>query len=177
MRVAIFLATTLATIASAIGGAIQITSPNHPQTWAYGETTWRQLYLDKASGGLTARITFSNLPYADFNNPPRDEPLDFHFPGVSFDPAHRTFFAHGRRGKLIPVARFRSGLASGWIDLAPGAKMYLLKESGRVTAVLTATDYPRAGSQWIEMDNNWSLQNMLCTLFGGPLPGEPLTVQ
>jgi hypothetical protein len=177
MRVAIFLATLLATSALAVAGAIQITSPNHPQTFAYGETTWRQLYLEPASGGLTARITFSNLPYADFNDPPRDEAFDFRFPGVRFDPARRTFFASGRRGELIPVARFRSGLAWGWIDLAPGAKMYLLKESGRVTAVLTATDYPRGGSQWIEVDNNWSLQNLLCALFGGPPPNSPLNVE
>jgi hypothetical protein len=55
--------------------------------------------------------------------------------------------------------------------------MYLLKESGRVTAILTATDYPRGGSQWIEMDNNWSLQNVLIALFGGPMPGAPLTTE
>jgi hypothetical protein len=55
--------------------------------------------------------------------------------------------------------------------------MYLLKESGRVSAVLTATDYPRGGSQWIEMDNNWSLQNLLCALFGGPPPGSPLNIE
>jgi hypothetical protein len=177
MRVAIFLATLLATGASALAGAIQITSPNHPETFAYGETTWRQLYLERASGGLTARITFSNLPYADFNDPRRDEAFDFRFPGVRFDPARRTFFASGRRRELIPVARFRSGLAYDWIDLTPGAKMYLLKESGRVTAVLTATDYPRGGSQWIQLDNNWSLQNLLCALFGGPPPGSPLNVE
>jgi len=76
---------------------------------------------------------------------------------------------------LIPVARLRDGPACGRIDLTPGAKMYLLKESGRVSAILTATDYPRGGSQWIEMDNNWSLQNVLIALFGGPMPGAPLT--
>jgi len=111
-----------------------------------------------------ARITFSNLPYAGDDNPRRDEPFDFQFPGVWFDRARSAFFASGRRGELIPVARFRGGPACGWIDLAPGAKMYLLKESGRVTAILTATDYPRAGSQWVELDNNWSLQNLLCYL-------------
>jgi hypothetical protein len=50
--------------------------------------------------------------------------------------------------------------------LAPGAKIYLLKESGRVTLVLTATDYPRQGMHWIEMDDNFSLQNLLVELFG-----------
>jgi hypothetical protein len=49
--------------------------------------------------------------------------------------------------------------------LAPGAKIYLLKEGGRVTAILTATDYPRGGMHWIQMDDNWSLQNLLVALF------------
>jgi hypothetical protein len=57
--------------------------------------------------------------------------------------------------------------------LAPGAKIYLLKQSGRVTAILTATDYPRRGMRWIEMDDNFSLQNILVALFGGPKAGSP----
>src|SRR5207237_1868867 len=64
MRLAIFLATLVAMSASAVAGAIKITSPDHPQTYAYGATTWRQLYLEPSNGGLMARITFSNLPYA-----------------------------------------------------------------------------------------------------------------
>ena len=176
MRVAIFLATLLAGSVSAIASATSITSPDHPQTFAYGEITWRQLYLEPTRGGLMARITFSNFPYAG-DDPRRDEPFDFHFPAVRFDPGLRTFFSSGRRGALIPVARPRDGLGCGRIDLAPCAKMYLLKESGRVTAILTATDYPRGGSQWIEMNNNWSLQNVLIALFGGPMPGAPLTTE
>jgi hypothetical protein len=31
---------------------------------------------------------------------------------------------------------------------------------------LTATDYPRKGMHWIEMDDNFSLQNLLVDLFG-----------
>ena len=43
--------------------------------------------------------------------------------------------------------------------------MYLVKEHGRVTATLTATSYPRDGVRWIELDNNFSLQNLLCAFF------------
>jgi hypothetical protein len=177
MRLAIFLAALFAASASAAAGTIKITSPDQAQTFAYGETTWRQLYLQRATGGLLARITFSNLPYADCNEPRTEEPFDFRFPRVRFDPARRAFFATGRRGELIPVAQFRGNPPYGWIDLTPGAKIYLLKESGLVTATLTATDYPRRGSQWIEMDNNWSLQNLLCALFGHPIPGSPFIVE
>jgi hypothetical protein len=164
MRVAILLAVLCATNASALAGAISITSPDHPQTFTYGEMIWHQLY-ERTSGELVARITFSNRPYAGDDNPRRDEPFDFHFPGVQFNPARRTFFASSRRGELIPVAKVRNDLVCGWIDLTPGAKMYLLKESGRVTAILTATDYPRGGMRWIQMDNNFSLQNLLIALF------------
>jgi hypothetical protein len=83
------------------------------------------------------------------------------------------FFVNGRRGQTIPVARFRGAPFCGWVDLAPGAKIYLLKKSGHVTAILTATDHVRAGSQWIETDDNWSLQNLLIALFGQPGPGLP----
>jgi hypothetical protein len=49
--------------------------------------------------------------------------------------------------------------------LAPGAKIYLLKESGLITATLTATNYPRVGMRWVQTDNNFSLQNLLIALF------------
>jgi hypothetical protein len=173
MRVAIFLATLFAASVSAIASEAGVVSPDHPQTFAYGEVIWRQLYLERASGGLAARITFSNLPYVSDDEPRRDESFDFRFPSIKFDARRRTFFASDRGGQTIPVARLRGDPFFSWIDLAPGAKIYLHKESGRVTAILTATDHPRAGSQWIETDNNWSLQNILIALFGQPAPGLP----
>src|SRR5437868_15132416 len=134
MRVAFFLATFFAASVSVFASAASIVSPDHPQTFAYGEMIWNQLYLQRAGGELAARITFSNLPYAGDDEPRRDESFDFRFPGVQFDSARRTFFARSRHGELIPVARFRDAPACGWVDLAPGAKIYLLKESGRMTA-------------------------------------------
>jgi hypothetical protein len=168
MRVAVLLATLLTTSASAVAGAISIISPDHAQTFAYAEMIWHQLDLERTGAQLGARVTFSNLPYVSSSEPRRDEPFDFRFPGVKFDSARRTFFASARHGEPIPVARFRGDPAFGWIDLAPGAKIYLLKESGRVTAILPATDYPRRGMNWIEMDDNFSLQNLLVALFGAP---------
>src|SRR5262249_1249268 len=165
MRLAIVPAALLITSLTAMADAVSIISPDHAQTYAYGAITWHQLYLQKTRGELAVRITFSNWPYADSNEPRRDEPFDFRFPGVRVDPARRVFFANGRRGELIPVARLHGDAACGWVDLAPGAKIYLLKESGRVTATLTATSYPRGGMRWIELDNNCSLQNLLCALF------------
>ena len=173
MRVAIFLAILFAASVSAIASGTGIVSPDHPQTFAYGEVILHQLYLERAGGELAARITFSNLPYVSDDEPRRDESFDFRFPGIKFDAGRRTFFVSGRGGQTIPVARFRGDSLFSWVDLAPGAKIYLLKQSGRVTAILTATDHPRAGSQWIQADDNFSLQNILIALFGQPAPGLP----
>lgn len=163
MRTAIALLASLITSASAIADAISITSPDHVRTYAYGAVTWQQLYLERTRGELGARITFSNSPFADANDPRTDEAFDFRFPGIHVDFARRAFVTTGSRP--IPVAWFRGDPSCGWIKLSPNAKIYLLKESGRVTATLTATSYPRGGERWIELDNNYSLQNLLCALF------------
>jgi hypothetical protein len=166
MRFAIVSAALLITSVIAMADAVSITSPDHARTYAYGAVTWHQLYLQRTHGELAARITFSNWPYAGDDEPRRDEAFDFRFPGVHADFAQHAFVASGRRGELIPVARFQGDPACGWIKLAPHAKMYLVKEHGRVTATLTATSYPRGGVRWIELDNNFSLQNLLCALLG-----------
>src|SRR5262245_12126997 len=166
MRFAIVPAALLITSAYVMADAVSITSPDHAQTYAYGAVTWHQLYLQRTRGELGARITFSNWPYAGDDEPRRDEPFDFRFPGVRVDFARHAFVTAGRRGESIPVAWFQGDPACGWIKLAPNAKIYLLKESGRVTATLTATSYDRGGVRWIELDNNCSLQNVLCALFG-----------
>ncbi|HJX80497.1 MAG TPA: hypothetical protein VJ248_00515, partial [Candidatus Udaeobacter sp.] len=103
------MATLLAASVSAIASATSIVSPDRPQTFAYGEMIWHQLYLERASGELAARITFSNLPYVSDDEPRRDESFDFRFPGTKFDATQRTFFVSGRGGQMIPVARFRGG--------------------------------------------------------------------
>src|SRR6476661_8651547 len=165
MRIAFVLAVTLITTASAMADAVSVTSPNHARTYAYGAVTWRQLYVERTRGELAARITFSNYPFADANEPRTDQPFDFRFPGIHVDLAKHAFVTTGRRGESIPVAWFRGDPSWGWIKLAPNAKIYLLKENGRVTATLTATSYPRGGERWVELDNNYSLQHLLCVLF------------
>jgi hypothetical protein len=165
MRLAIVLPAIFVMSASAMADAVSITSPNHARTYAYGAVTWHQLYLERTRGELAARITFSNWPYADSNEPRRDEPFDFRFPGVRVVPARHAFVSTGRHGESIPVAWFWGDPVCGWIKLAPNAKIHLVKESGRVTATLTATSYPRGGVRWIELDDNYSLQNLLCALF------------
>ena len=160
------LAIAVGSVAAAFGSEIVIRSPDHARTFAYGEMVRHQLYVDPTTHVLGARVTLSNLPHVGDSEPRVDEPFDFRFPGVYVDRAKRVLFARARRGNQIAVALFHGEPTCGWIDLAPGAKIYLLKESGRVTAILTATDQPRAGTRWVQLDDNWSLQNLLAELFG-----------
>ena len=173
MRVAILLAILFAAAVSVFASTAIVVSADHPQTYAYGEMIGNQLYLERTEGELAARITFSNLHYASDDEPRRDESFDFRFPRIKVNSTRRTFFVSGRGGRMIPAARIRGDRFCSWIDLAPGAKIYLLKQSGRVSAILTATDHPRTGSQWIESDDNFSLQNILVALFGQAAPGLP----
>jgi hypothetical protein len=165
MKPALCLAIILGSISPAFGGEVAITSPDRARTFAYGEMIGRQLYVDLASDVLTARITFSNQPYVSDNNPRSDESFDFRFPGVQADRTNRAMSARTRHGEQIAVAQIQGSSRGGSVDLAAGAKIYLLKKSGRVTAVLTATDRPRPGPRWIQMDDNWSLQNLLADFF------------
>lgn len=157
----------LGTIGWACGGEVVLTSPNHARTFAYGEMIWRQLSVDRDTHALVARITFSNLPYAGSPDSRVDEPFDFVFPGTHIDPVTRTAFVRDRNGNQIAVARFKGNPANGLADLTAAAKIYLVKERGRVTALLTATSQPRAGMRWIQMDDNWSLQNLVAKLCKG----------
>jgi hypothetical protein len=168
MKPAVLLAILFGSVAPMLGGEIVITSPDHGRTFAYGEMISHQLYVDPTSGVLTARITFSNLPYVSDNEPRSDESFDFRFQGVRPDRTNHFLVARARHGEQIAVARIQGGSSCEAIELSPGAKIHLLKESGRVTAVLTATDHPRSGLRWIQTDDNWSLQNLLVGAFRLP---------
>jgi hypothetical protein len=103
MKPALLLAIIASSFSSVFGGELVITSPDHARTFAYGEMTWRQLYVDRASGVLAARITFSNLPYVSGSDPRADESFDFRFPGVQADCTH-----HAHSPALVMVNKSRS---------------------------------------------------------------------
>jgi len=95
-----------------------------------------------------------------------EESFDFRFSGVRTDRTSHALLARARHGEQIAVARIQDSSTCRSVDLSAGAKIYLLKEGGRITAVLTATDRPRPGLRWIQKDDNWSLQNLLVDFFG-----------
>ena len=94
--------------------------------------------------------------------PRRDEMFDFVFPALHFDATQNQFFARtSHRGMRIPIAALHPNFPYSGYKLEPTAKIFLVKRSGRVTAVLNATVQPRNGARWVQIDDNWSLQNLL----------------
>jgi hypothetical protein len=152
-------------IAGAHGQSFEIVSPNHFYTFAYGDAIFHEIDRDHFTNEMIARVTFSNYPYAGDREPRRDETFDFVFPGLHFDAARNKFVARTRHQVRIPIAALHPNLPYAGYKLEPNAQIFLVKRSGHVTAVLNATAQPQGGGRWVQIDDNWSLQNLLALGF------------
>jgi len=162
MKILLGLVAFALAISSAPGQSIEIVSPRHAYTFAYGDAILHQIERDRLSNEMIARVTFSNYPYAGDQESRRDEMFDFVFPGLHFDATQNEFFARtSHRGVRIPIAALYPNFPYAGYRLEPTAKIFLVKRSGHITAVLNATAQPRNGERWVQIDDNWSLQNLL----------------
>jgi len=147
---------------NAYGQSIEIVSPDRAYTFAYSDAFSHQIERDRLTNEMIARVTFSNYPWAGDREPRRDETFEFSFPGIHFDAAQNEFFARtSRRGSRIPIAAIHPNFPYAGYKLEPTAQIFLVKRSGHVKAVLNATAQPRDGARWVQIDDNWSLQNLL----------------
>jgi hypothetical protein len=152
-------------ISTAYGQSIEIVSPNHAYTFAYGDAISHQIERDRLTSKMIARVTFSNYPWAGDREERRDETFDFVFPGLRFDSTRNEFFARTRRHEWIPIATRHPNFPYVGYKLEPSARIFLVKRSGHVIAVLNATLQPRGAGGWVQVDDNWSLQNLLALGF------------
>ncbi len=156
-----FLALLALAVPGAHGKSVEIVSPNKAYTFAYGDAISHQLERDHLTNEMIARVTFSNYRYAGDREPRRDETVDFVFPGLRFDAGRNEFVARTRHQVRIPIAALHPNFPYAGYKLEPNAKIFLVKRSGHVTAVLNATVQLRGGGRWVQIDDNWSLQNLL----------------
>lgn len=161
MKLLLILASFTLALQMSHAQSIEIVSPDRAYTYAYGDAACHQIERDSSTNEMVARVTFSNYPFAGDREPRRDEMFDFVFPGLHFDATQNEFFARTVRHVKIPVARLHSNFPYAGYKLEPTAKIFLVKRSGRITAMLNATAEPRDGSRWVQIDDNWSLQNLL----------------
>jgi hypothetical protein len=161
MKLLLGLTILALTVPIARAQSIEIVSPSRAYTFAYGDALSHQIERDRLTNEMIARVTFSNYPYAGDREPRRDEMFDFVFDGLWFDATRNEFFARTLDHRRIPIAALHPNFPYAGYKLEPTAKIFLVKRSGHVTAVLNATAAPRAGSRWVQVDDNWSLQNLL----------------
>jgi len=161
MKFLLGLALFVFAIAPAHGQSLEIVSPNKAYTFVYGDAISHQIERDHFTNEMIARVTFSNYPYAGDREPRRDETFDFVFPGLRFDAARNEFVARTRHRVRIPIAALHPNFPYAGYKLEPNAQIFLVKRSGHVTAVLNATTQPQRGGRWVQVDDNWSLQNLL----------------
>jgi hypothetical protein len=165
MKFSIGLALFVFAIAGVHGQSVEIVSPSKAYTFAYGDAISHQIERDHFTNEMIARVTFSNYPYAGDREPRRDETFDFVFPGLRFDAARNEFVARTRHQVRIPIAALPRNFPYAGYKLEPNAQIFLVKRSGHVTAVLNATAQSQGGGRWVQVDDNWSLQNLLALGF------------
>src|SRR5204863_5746003 len=100
----LFLALLALIVPGAYGQSVEIVSPNHAYTFAYGDAISRQIERDHLTNEMIARVTFSNYPYAGDREPRCDEMFDFVFPVLQFDATRNEFFARTPQLPRIPIA-------------------------------------------------------------------------
>jgi hypothetical protein len=161
----LFLALLALAVPGAFGQSVEIVSPSKAYTFAYGDAISHQIERDHFSNEMIARVTFSNYAYAGDREPRRDEAFDFVFPGLRFDAARNEFVARTRHQVRIAIAALSPNFPYAGYKLEPNAQIFLVKRSGHVTAVLNATAQPQGGGRWVQVDDNWSLQNLLALGF------------
>lgn len=125
--------------ASSMADSVTVISPDKAQTHAYGRVTRSKFIWLSKEKALSAEITFSNDLYVGSGEPLSRESFLFKFPGVTFDPAVKQFFAQDQTGRKLAVASSNDSAPGGAIKPLPGTRVYICKRHGEVRVVLTAT--------------------------------------
>lgn len=130
--------------------AIEIESPNTGQTYAKHTVVWKQLRWIPRSGGLVASISFNNDPYADQDDPPKQERFDFLLPGVTFDSASGVFSAKDETGEMVQVAKIKKSWLGKSIELLPTTTIEIISKQGAIRIKLTTSAISHSGERWQE---------------------------
>jgi hypothetical protein len=148
---------------SAWAGSVAIISPDKAQTAADCRVKAANLTWSETDHALYADITFSNDIYVGGAVPLVEDYFLFAFPGVSADPATKTFYAPDSNGHRVPVATWEDGAFGRHIKLLPGAFVHIQKKHGNVRVVLTATTTPTMAARrnhWVEDNTSFMTEHL-----------------
>lgn len=141
--------------------SLEIVSPSHAYTFAHGDAVSHQIEHDQFTNEMIARVTFSNYPFGRRLRPSARRSVRFRFSRSAFRCDTKGIF----RARVGSHAASNCGIASEFsvcrLQARADREIFLVKRSGHVTAVLKAAAQPVGGARWLQVDDNWSLQNLL----------------
>ena len=141
---------------------IKLLSPDTAQTYAVGWLVDHTFTWNARTGQFGAYLVFNNRSATKGHE---EESFRFVFPQVKFDTANRTFYAMAGPDQRVPVAQWRKGWLGAAIIPAPGTRVLIANEHGKVRLVLMADTAPpprsALASCWIERSDAWVFQNLL----------------
>ena len=125
-----------------------VTSPDHPQTFAYGSERHRQWLLLGSHLGMF--LEFTNDPYVDKVEPRQYDDFTIEFPNVRLGKDGHTFYYHSPSGRPIAVAIRHPGFLGDEISLLPSSQLVIERLHGKLSlnllvgndSRLTGTDQP-----------------------------------
>ena len=122
--------------------SVTMVSPETAQTDACSYV--EKAYFEHFDGdpALYANVTFSNDIYVGDGQPLARDYFVFKFPGVTFDPATKTFYAAGDAGHRVPVAVMEDGWLGPRIRPLAGTCVYICNNGGTLQFRLSATTNP-----------------------------------
>ena len=145
-------------------GSVIILSPDKAQAHAFGHVTKSKFIWSEKERALFADITFSVGMYAGSGQSNEQESFLFKFPGVTFDPSTKTFYARDKSGKEMAIAAGQSGLFGRSVKPLPGTCVYICKKHGEVQVVLTASTSLVSSDDshhWMENDDEFFLKKLV----------------
>jgi hypothetical protein len=119
------------------GPPISITSPDSGVTYAFGTVKSHALVWDKNAKVLLAVVTFIDRDDGS-EQQTQEDTHRFRLPGVTFDEAHKVFFATTAKGEEIPIATIKKQLFFSVIQVLPNAVVRILHPRGNLSVILEA---------------------------------------
>lgn len=135
------------------GPLISITSPDTGTTFAFGTIKSHALLWDKKQKMLYAQVTFIQSE-EDGELQASEDTHQFRLPGVTFDQAHKLFFATSPKGEQVPIAQMKKKFFLDTVVVLQNAVVRIQHPRGVITVILEAVKPVESAAQVPDQTND-----------------------
>lgn len=131
----LFLILALTSI-SALAGDLQpiilIKSPDHAESFVYGDVSGHKLFWSEKEQKMFAVVTVDNSRYATSTERPGQDTFRFYLPGVVYEPRTKQYVVHGPNGEIVPFAETKKELFLTSINPVHNAVVRVFRTRGKI---------------------------------------------